>query len=76
MKKNKIELMRMHFDNHIWACFLEFLDANHVKTNDEGKRLKEGVEYDWLKTKNRNPIVPKELWEEMLWRHLNYLNYN
>lgn len=74
--KNKKEFARMSFDRHIWTCFMEFLEANHVKTADGAKRLKEGIEYGWKETKKRNPIVPKELWEEMLLRHLHYLNYN
>lgn len=75
-KKNQIELMQMPFDNYIWACFLKFLEANHVKTEDGAKRLKEGAFYYWNQTRNRNPIVPEKLWEEILWRHLQYTNYN
>ncbi len=68
--------MPIDFDSYIWACFLEFLEENHELTEDGGKRLKDGVEYKWTGSKNRNPIVSDELWKEVLFAHLRHLRDN
>ncbi len=75
MKRKRRELMSISFDNYIWACFLEFLQENEIET-DNGRELKEGVQFDSGDTKNRNTIVPDQLWKEILFRHLYRFPYN
>ncbi|MES2592183.1 MAG: hypothetical protein V4608_09885 [Bacteroidota bacterium] len=72
----KKELMPVGFDNYIWACYLEFLEENHVLTEDGGKRLKDGVEFDWADAKNRNPMVSNGVWKDLLLFHLYHFKYN
>lgn len=73
---NQMNLAPIPFNKYIWSCFLEFLDEYNEKMENEGKQLKEGTEFNWNDTKNRNPIVPQKLWEDILLRHLHHLNYN
>ncbi len=71
-----MQLMPIGFDHYIWACFLEFLEDNHVLTEDGDKRLKDGVEFNWADAKNRNPMVSDEVWKDALLFHLRHFNYN
>ncbi|MGQ0828922.1 MAG: hypothetical protein ACT4ON_11085 [Bacteroidota bacterium] len=68
MKKgndNQINFKPIHIDKHIWLCLCDLFEEK-----------REGEEVDWREIKNRNPTVPKPLWEEVLWRHLHHFNYN
>lgn len=74
--KKKIILHPISFDQYLWDCFLELLEHNHELTPDGGKRLKDGVEFNWQNAKNRNPMVVDELWKEILLKHLRHYGYN
>jgi hypothetical protein len=76
--KNKKELKRASFDYYIWQCFMDFLDeeGNYIKT-ENGKRLKDGKEFQWIDSPNRNnKQVPNELWRAVLYCHLKEYNQN
>ena len=77
-KRNKKMLKRIDFDKYIWKCFTEFLDKeeNHIETVF-GKRLKDGVEFLWDDSKNRNPTqVPNDTWRRLLYKHIQRFHYN
>lgn len=74
----KEELNKMDFDSYIFQCFNKFLntEGNYIQT-EYGKHLRDGVEYLWANSSNRNPKqVPDILWKEMLWKHLKRIEYN
>lgn len=68
----------MDFDSYIFQCFNKFLntEGNYVQT-DYGKHLKDGVDYLWTNSANRNPAqVPDGIWQTLLWQHLKHFYYN
>lgn len=76
--KMKEELIKMDFDSYIFECFNKFLntEGNFIQT-EYGKHLKDGVEYLWTYSSNRNPKqVPDGVWQRILWEHLKRTNYN
>ncbi|MCW3084236.1 MAG: hypothetical protein JWP12_1602 [Bacteroidetes bacterium] len=70
-------LKKVEFDLFIWNHFARFLSTpgNFVQL-ENGKSLKEGLEFKPLEIPTRINIVDQEVWKEVLLMHLKHYNYN
>ncbi len=75
--RNKRKIKPLTFDTHIWNSFVDFLHTEgNFQIVNEGIILRDGVEFLWTFTPNRNPIVSQEIWEDILLNHLLRYKYN